>query len=253
MENETEKTNEIIRAITSKTLTTKQIEIILHQIPDLLDINEYEAAIYINETVKKRDKNNIFTRMTNFYDKLIKELKEINELDNPQKEICLKCIEKGKSQYRNKQIGAALYTFEYGLEKTNIKLFHYYIGKALYEIAHYDRALPHLFFYAEEGAYKLFNCKHYLSKILIKPFYNKTGKAIHFAKDAEYYSHLLNQSYKTKLTYAFSPEDKNTDKLHKMIPITEEFFNEPNTFQQERLKKKRRKQIPKKRRKECQN
>ena len=264
----------LISELLKENLSNEQIDELLHLIPFLLDINQYKVASNINKEIIKRDKNNIFTRATNFYDKLIKELKEISELDNNKKELYLNCINLGKEQQRQNNFQDALGIFQYGLANTNIQLFAYYdieeytdqTARQLTEEAIREKALNHLSIYDEIGAYKLFNCKHYMSKILIYlPHYKtdktgksmkyyKRGKAMQFATDAEYFSGLLNENYTTKLMYATAPNDKDLTNLFKTIRINVNFFNKPNKFLEKRIEKKRQRKIPKKRRSnECNN
>lgn len=198
---------------------------LLHQIPKLLNIDEFNISIKINSKIKKEDKNNEFSRETSFYDRLIRELNEIYSLEDKEKEMFQRILRKAMDKLNAGEYEKALDLFEIGLYKTNINLFNYYCGKANFMLDKYKEARRYFNTYSDGGAYKIVYCKHYLSVIDYK--FGKKGKAIKLAEDAEYFAGLLNQEYENKLSV--DNEDKKLKKLFKLIDMTEEdFLDEKN-------------------------
>ena len=200
--------------------TDKQIKTILHQIPVLVNNDLYEIALYINETIKNRDINLDYSRMTSFYDRLIKELMYIYNLDDESKSIFQILLRKGLDYCNNGEYKKALDYFLLGISKTNIPLFNYYVGKVYFIIGRYKDSKKALDLYNKVGAYKIYLCKHYLS--IINLMYGKKGKALQLSNDAGYFAKLLNKSYVCNLEQ--SNEDEKLDRLFELIDIKEDDF-----------------------------
>lgn len=216
---------EFIDEVLSYDLSDEQIINLLHQIPRILDIDEYEASIKICKIIKNKDKFNKFSRMTSFYERLIRELKEIYDLKDEKRKQFQLHLRKGITAFNNKEYTKALDIFEAGLYKTNINLFNYYCGKANFMLEKYKQARNYFNIYSNGGAYRISYCKNYLA--IIDKRFGKKGKAIKLAEDAEYFAVLLNQEYENKLSV--DNEDKKLKKLFKLIDMTEEdFLDEKN-------------------------
>ena len=216
---------ELIDEVLSYDLSDEQIINLLHQIPRILDIDEYEASIKICKIIKNNDKFNKFSRMTSFYERLIRELKEIYDLKDEKREQFQLHLRKGITALNDKEYAKALDIFEAGLYKTNINLFNYYCGKANFMLEKYKQARNYFNIYSNGGAYRISYCKNYLA--IIDKRFGKKGKAIKLAEDAEYFAGLLNQEYENKLSV--DNEDKKLKKFFKLIDMTEEdFLDEKN-------------------------
>ena len=126
----------------------------------------------------------------------------------------------GIDYFNSKEFYKALDSFSAGLYKTNINIFNYYCGKTNYFIGIYKQARRELMIYNDGGAYKIYQCKHYLSKINFD--FGKKGKAYQLSSDAEFFANAMNKYYKSKLNVKNG--DKYLNKLFKLINITEEDF-----------------------------
>lgn len=218
-----EKVKETLNEIFELKLNTRQTKYILHMIPTLLNEDQYDNANSINEYVKKKDSNNEYSRRTAFYKRLIDELYEIYTLDVERKNNFQTLLRKGLDSLNEGNYEQALDYFKTGAYKTNIGIFNYYMGKVWYMLGRYREAKRNLDLYHQTGAYKIYNCKHYLSIITLK--FGKKGKSAQLAEDAEYYASLLNKTYKSKLDQFNIKDDKKLDRLFELIDISEEDFD----------------------------
>ena len=211
----TEEIKILVYDILKLDLTDIQKEKLLHIIPKLTVIDEYVIASYINNSIKKSDKNLKFARMTSFYEKLIEELKSMYNLYNDDKETFQNMLRKGIECLDKNEYPEALDYFIIGIKKTDMPIFNYYIGKTLFILKKYKAAKERLSLYNKVGAHKLYLCKHYLS--IINVMEGKKGKAIQFADDADYFAQLLNKKFKCKVCI-----DEECD-LESNIELKEEF------------------------------
>lgn len=190
---------------------------LLHQIPKLLNIDEYNIATKLVNNIKNNDK---LSRQVSFYERLICELKEIYDLDEENQIVFQKLLRKGLDYFNSGDYEKALDNFYAGTYKTNIKLFYYYCGKTNFTIGNYKQARRELNIYNDGGAYKINYCKNFLAIIDYK--FGKKGKAIQLANDAEYFSELLNKQFECKLKQ--NDSEKKLEKLFKIINMNEEDF-----------------------------
>ena len=204
----------------SNNLNVEQKLSLLHQIPKLLNIDEYNISTKLVNNIKNNDKNDKLSRQISFYERLICEMKEIYDLDEENQIIFQKLLRKGLDYFNNGDYEKALDNFYAGTYKTNIKLFHYYCGKTNFTIGNYKQARRELNIYNNGGAYKINYCKNFLAIIDYK--FGKKGKAIQLASDAEYFAELLNKQFECKLKQ--SDSEKKLEKLFKIIDMTEEDF-----------------------------
>ena len=218
--NDSNNIENLINELLSFNLNHEQQLYLLHQIPKLLNIDEYNISIKINNNIK--NKNNKLAREVSFYERLIFELKEIYDLQGEKQEKFHKTFRNGMDKLNNGEFEKALDFFEAGLYKTNINLFNYYCGKANFMLGNFKQARRYFNEYSNGGAYRISYCKHYLS--IIDHRFGKKGKAIKLAEDAEYFAGLLNKTYKSKLKKDLS--EKKLDKLFELIDMTEEDFLE---------------------------
>lgn len=217
--------NEIVSVLVASAVTDEQIKILLHQIPKLLNVDAYDIATYLNTEIKKKDKDYHYTRMTAFYERFIKELKTIYDLEGYEKEQFQYFLRKGLDALHEGNGYKALRYFSGGATYTNIPLFYYYMGKTYYLLENYTQARKVLNIYNECGAYKINLCKCYLS--IINWRFGKKGKAIQQDKEASYFADLLNKPFMSTKEFLNNDDDK-LDKLFEVIDMTEEDFTGPN-------------------------
>ena len=118
-------------------MSDEQKEKLLHIIPRLTNIDEYVTASYINNSIKKSDKDLKLSRITSFYDRLIDELKTIYNLYGDEKETFQTILRNGMDHYNNGEYVKALDYFTIGAQKTKIPIFNYYAGKTLFNLKKY--------------------------------------------------------------------------------------------------------------------
>lgn len=203
-------------------LSENQIKETLQIIPKLLNNDYYTLAININENIKNRDHYSEYSRMTSFYERLINELNEIYLLEGDKKYFFQTTLNKGRECLKQQEYDRAMDYFDLGMEKTNIKLFHYYIGKTLYKLRKFKESRRELLEYSKYGAYKSYVCKLYLSLINFR--FGKKGKAFQMDEDARFYAYLLGETYEMNLKQLKSFDDKYLTELFETIDITEEDF-----------------------------
>lgn len=218
--NDSKNIGSLINELLLYNLNHEQKLSLLHQIPKLLNIDEFEISKKINDKLKKEDTNNTLSRETSFYNRLINELNELYSLDTETKETFQGIFRKGMDKLHSGELEKALDFFEVGLYKTNISLFNYYCGKANFMLGNFKQARRYFNTYSDGGAYRISYCKHYLS--IIDHKFGKKGKAIKLAEDAEYFAELLNKTYKSKIKKDSS--EKKLNKLFELIDMTEEDF-----------------------------
>lgn len=218
--NEYKELKEKISYLLSHKMSVSQTELLLHIIPDLLNIDEYEMSIKITQKTKQNDIQNKFSKINCFYERLIKELNEMYNLEGTDRSDFQYFLRTGIDYFNSKEFYKALDSFSAGLYKTNINIFNYYCGKTNYFIGKYKQARRELMIYNDGGAYKIYQCKHYLSKINFD--FGKKVKAYQLSSDAEFFANAMNKYYKSKLNVKNG--DKYLNKLFKLINITEEDF-----------------------------
>lgn len=216
-----ESSKEIIHEIFQKSLIDSEKEKILHIIPKLVNIDEYVTANYINNNIKRIDRELKFSRMTSFYDRYINEMKDIYKLTGEEKESFQNMLRTGLDLYNKGEYVKALDYFSIGTRKTDIPLFYYYAGKTLFNLKKYKESRRAFNVYNEKGAYKIYLCKHYLS--IIDFMFGKKGKAIQLCEDSEYFGRLLNIPFESNVKSVFEG-NRNLNRMLETIDIKEEDF-----------------------------
>lgn len=217
------KINEIVEEILKLNLDDEQIDSLIHKIPKLCNINEYEISEMIINNIRKRSNNH--NKKIAFYNKLIWELKKIYLLADDYKINFQYYLRNGIDAYNIGRYNDAVNFFEKGKEKVNILLFDYYLGKTYYALKKYKLSYNYLSNYHQNGSYKIHLCKYYLACINIKK--RNVNKAIKLDNEAKYFSNLLNIPYENR----FSKKDVEDELsyLFEIIDICENDFINGNS------------------------
>lgn len=200
----------------------KQKKWLMHAVPRMLQIDIYEPSLKIVTTIQKSDNDNEYSRMTSFYEKLIKENYEIYSLSDDKKEVFQTYLRNGIDYFNDGLFEKALENFSIGLYETNTNLFNYYIGKTYLKCGLCKKAKDKLDLYNQDGAIKLDLCKYYLSIISLK--FGKKGKFAKYSEDSKYFSSLLNKNYETKINPFLVKEDLKNGIEYREIDMKEEDF-----------------------------